>query len=113
MKSTRFCFALDLKDNPEMIEAYTAYHKKENVWPEITDSIKNAGIQSMEIYLTGNRLFMIMEVDDSYDPNKKAKSDASNPKVQEWEDLMWTFQQQLPWADQGEKWVVMEQIFEL
>jgi len=39
--------------------------------------------------------------------------DADNAKVQEWETLMWKFQQALPWAKQGEKWILMEKIFSL
>ncbi|MEL6843781.1 MAG: L-rhamnose mutarotase, partial [Bacteroidota bacterium] len=67
----------------------------------------------MQIFLTGNRLFMIMEVDESFDPERKKNMDAQNPKVQEWEQLMWGFQQALPWAPAGVKWLEMEQIFQL
>ena len=109
----RYCFALNLKDDPELIERYKAHHAPGHVWPEITRSIKAAGIIGMEIYLTGNRLFMVMEVDETFDPEKKAAMDAANPKVQEWEALMWQFQQPLPWAGEGEKWVLAEQIFKL
>ena len=108
---TRYCLALDLKEDPKLIEEYKAYHK--NVWPEILKSIRDAGIANMEIYTLGNRLFMIMEVNDSFDPIRKAKMDASNPKVQEWETLMWKFQQKLPWVKNDEKWVMMDRIFKL
>ena len=109
----RLCFACDLKDNPELIAEYKKYHVEGNAWPEITKSIKDAGIIDMQIYLTGNRMFMIMEVDASFDPDKKSKMDAENPMVQEWEELMWGFQQELPWAKKGEKWIALEQIFQL
>ncbi|KJD31161.1 L-fucose mutarotase [Tamlana nanhaiensis] len=107
----RHCFALDLKDNVTLIEAYKEYHK--NVWPEILKSIKDAGIKMLEIYLVANRLFMIMEVNDSFSFEKKNAMDAQNPKVQEWETLMWQYQQALPVAKPGEKWVLMDKIFEL
>ncbi|SHJ10465.1 L-rhamnose mutarotase [Pseudozobellia thermophila] len=113
MKTYRHCFACDLKDDPELIAKYKAYHAPGNAWPEITKSIKDAGIVDMQIYLTGNRMFMIMEVDETFDPQKKAQMDADNPKVREWEQLMWDFQQALPWAKEGEKWVALEQIFQL
>ncbi len=109
----RYCLACDLKDNPELISEYKRYHATGNTWPEITQSIKDAGILDMEIYLTGNRLFMIMEVDETFDFLRKARMDTDNPKVQEWEELMSQFQQLLPWAGKGEKWVVMEKIFKL
>ncbi len=113
MSTQKMCLACDLKDDPQLIAAYKKYHAAGNAWPEITKSIKDAGIVNMEIYLTGNRLFMIMEVDETFDPVRKAKMDSSNPKVQEWEELMMGFQQLLPWAKEGEKWLPLEKIFQL
>ena len=109
--SRRHCFALDLKDDPELIARYEQYH--EDVWPEIRRSIRESGILDMEIYRTGNRLFMVMEVTDDFSFEAKAESDRKNPKVQEWEELMWRFQQALPWAGPGEKWLPMHRIFKL
>ena len=113
MTTKRYCLALDLKDDPALIQKYTKHHAPGKVWPEITGSIKQAGIVEMEIYLTGNRLFMIIEVDESFDFHKKAQDDKNNPKVQQWENLMSKYQQQLPWASAVEKWVKMDKIFEL
>lgn len=107
----RYCLALDLKNEPELIARYEEYHQA--VWPEILDSIRDSGIIDMQIYRTGNRLFMIMEVSEAFDGAAKAAADASNPKVQEWETLMDTFQQRLPWAAPDQKWVPMNLIFSL
>jgi L-rhamnose mutarotase len=109
----RVCLALDLVNDPELIAEYEYWHKAENGWPEIKKSIKDAGITDMQLYRTGNRLFMIMETTGNYAAEKKTATDAANPKVQEWEQLMWKFQQPLPWAEAGEKWIVMDQIFQL
>jgi L-rhamnose mutarotase len=67
----------------------------------------------MEIYRIGNRLFMIMEVSANFSFSEKAKADLANPKVVEWEKLMWNFQQPLPFAKPGEKWILMDKIFSL
>lgn len=107
----RFCLTLDLKNDPALIAEYGKYHEK--IWPEITESIRNAGIIDLEIYRHSTRLFMVMEVSESFSFEKKAKSDRQNLKVQEWEQLMWKFQQALPDAKPGEKWVRMERIFKL
>ena len=107
----RFCFALDLQDNPKLIEEYKEHHTK--VWSEIIESIKDAGIYRLDIYLVENRLFMIMETTDSFSFEAKQKADDNNPKVQEWETLMWKYQKALPKANPGEKWKLMEKIFEL
>ena len=109
--SRRHCLTLDLKDDPELIAAYKRYHEK--IWPEITASLKEAGIQDLEIYLRGTRLFMIMEVEECFSFAKKAEADANNPKVREWEALMWRFQQALPGTPPGDKWLSMDRIFKL
>ncbi len=107
----RYCLALDLKEDDTLIEEYECWHK--SIWKEIKESIIISGIICMEIYRTGNRLFMIMETEDRFSFNTKSASDAGNEKVQEWEALMWKFQQPLPWAKEGEKWILMNKIFEL
>ena len=107
----RYCLALDLKEDPKLIAEYEAHHK--NVWPEIIKSIKGSGIEVLDIYRTGNRLFMIIEANDDFSFEKKAAMDTNNNKVQEWEKLMWKFQQALPWGKSGEKWILMEKIFNL
>ncbi len=112
MKATRrYCLALDLKDDPALIAEYKKYHEK--IWPEITKSIKDAGIEDMEIYLLGTRMFMIMEVNNTFTFEAKSRADQQNPQVQEWERLMWKFQQALPYAKPGEKWLPMDRIFKL
>lgn len=107
----RYCLALDLKDDSQLIAEYEHWH--ENGWPEIKKSILDSGITNMEIYRLGNRLFMIMETDITFSFERKAKLDADNPKVQEWEKLMWKYQEPLRWAKPGEKWVLMKKIFSL
>ncbi len=107
----RYCLTLDLKDDPELIAEYERFHV--DVWPEIKESIRSSGIESMQIYRFSNRLCMIMEVNDGFSFEKKAAADAANVKVQEWEKLMWKFQQAVPGSKPGEKWVLMNKIFEV
>ena len=107
----RYCLTLDLQDDPDLIAEYKLHHQR--IWPEITRSIMDAGIENMEIYLLGSRMFMIMDVSNSFSFKRKAEADAKNSKVQEWETLMWKFQKPLPMAKPGEKWLAMERIFKL
>ena len=108
---TRYCFALDLKDDAQLISAYEQYHQ--SVWPEIIASIKEADIKALDIYRVANRLFMLMEVGEDFSFEKKAALDAKNEIVVQWEKLMWEYQQALPTAQPGEKWVLMQKIFSL
>lgn len=107
----RYCLALDNKNEQEAIESYDRYHQQ--VSPEIKKSIWDAGVINMEIYRTGNRLFMIMEVNADFSFEKKAAMDKANPHVQEWEKLMWNFFQTLPHKPHEKGWVLMDQIFAL
>jgi L-rhamnose mutarotase len=107
----RYCFALDLKNDPALIATYEQYHQQ--VWPEIIESIRSSGIEQLEIYRIENRLFMIMDTNETFSLEAKSLADANNEKVQEWEQLMWQYQQALPLAKAGEKWRIMNKIFDL
>lgn len=107
----RHCLALDLKNDPALIAEYEAHHRA--VWPEVLESIRAAGIERLEIWRVEARLFMILEASDGFSFEKKAAADAANPRVQDWETLMWQYQQALPTARPGQKWLPMERIFAL
>ena len=107
----QFALALDLKNDPHLIAEYEAHHQA--VWPEILESIKASGILECSIYRVENRLTMVLSTTDNFDFNQKAIADKVNPKVQEWETLMWKYQEALPTAKPGEKWILMKSIFQL
>ncbi|MEY4041214.1 MAG: hypothetical protein RL233_745 [Bacteroidota bacterium] len=107
----QFVLALDLKNDPHLIAEYEAHHRA--VWPEIIQSIRASGILDCSIYRIENRLTMILKTTDEFDFSQKAIDDLNNPKVQEWETLMWKYQQALPTARPGEKWILMKSIFQL
>jgi L-rhamnose mutarotase len=108
---TRHCLTLDLQDDSKKIAEYKRYHEK--IWPEIRDSLFDAGVTDMEIYLVGTRLFMIMDVSDGFSFDKKAAMDAANPKVLEWEALMGNFQAVPDGANPVRRWAVMDKVFDL
>jgi L-rhamnose mutarotase len=107
------CFALDLHDDPALIEEYKRYHRRDTMWPQVLTAICAEGVISEEIYLAGNRLFMILHTTDEFSWDALAAANAQNADMQCWEQLMWKYQKPLPFARQGEKWVPMEKIFEV
>ncbi|HEV2440878.1 MAG TPA: L-rhamnose mutarotase [Steroidobacteraceae bacterium] len=109
----RFCFALDLKDDPELIERYRWWHRPGGPPAAVTRGLRAADIREIEIWLRGSRLFMLLEAGPNYDPAAKAARDAQDPDVLAWERLMWELQQPLPGAAPGEKWVPAERIYVL
>ena len=108
-----YCLTLDLHDDPDLIEEYRRYHQPDVIWPEVVDSIRAKGILSEEIYLLGNRLVMILKTIDNFSFDLKTAADKANPHMEKWEALMWRYQKPLPQAAPGEKWILMEKIFEV
>ena len=109
----RQCLALDLKDDPVLIERYEAWYAPGAVPPAVIASIRAADIRDMQIWRLGTRLFMITETGPAFSADAKAAADMASGDVQAWERLMWEFQQPLPGAADGEKWMAMRQIFAL
>lgn len=107
----RFCLALDLIEDPTLITEYEQFHAPGSAWPEVTKHDIDAGVLNIEIFRTGNRMFMILETDDDFTFEKKAKMDAQNARIADWEALMWKFQKPLAWAKEGQKWILMDRIF--
>jgi len=111
--SKRYCLTLDLKNDPELIRQYKHWHEDKNIWPEITRGIREAGLEDMQIYLRGTRMFMIVEASESVDFDAAMKRLGTLPRQKEWEAFMATFQQPLPDAQPGQKWLPMERVFKL
>ena len=107
----QYCLTLDLRDEPELIGEYERYHKSGNVWPEVIDSIRAAGILDMQIYRSGLQLIMVLIVSDTFSFEEKERQDRVSPKVLEWERLMERFQNK-PAGEDG-KWQQVGNIFDL
>jgi len=107
----RYCLTLKLRPDPALIAEYIECHRA--VWPQIHQSIRDAGIVDMQIFELDGRLFMIMDTADDFSFERKAAMDAANPAVQEWETLMERFQDVGPDAGFEAKWKLMEKIFQL
>ncbi len=107
----RYCFTLDLRPDQALIDEYVALHRDGR--PEIHQSIRDAGVLDMQIFLLGNRMFMIMDTEDDFTMERKAAMDAANPKVQEWEQLMSRFQNVDTDGSDFKKWRLMQKIFQL
>ena len=105
-----FAYTLELVDEPGSIANYIEHHKK--VWPEVLNGIRASGVLRSKIFLLGNRLFLIVEAEDSYDAGM-LQTYASGPKEKEWDDLMRTFQKPVREAKEGEWWAEMDLIYDL
>ncbi|KHK58365.1 L-fucose mutarotase [Ralstonia sp. A12] len=108
----RYCLALDLKDDAALIAAYEAHHQR--IWPEVARHLRKHGVIGMEIYRVGTRMVMLMDTDDAiYNADRMAEATSTDPKLIEWETLMWQFQAPTPWTPASQKWTPMTRIFDL
>jgi L-rhamnose mutarotase len=107
------CFLIDLKNEPALIQEYRDWHKPGGPPKAVVDSIRRSGVREMLIFLTGNRLCMIVEADAAFDAAAKRASEAANPESIAWEEDMDVYQLPLPWAKPGEKWAEAHVIFDL
>ena len=102
---------LHLKNDPSLIKQYIEHHK--NVWPDVLKAHSESGVQNMKIFIRGTTLFMYTTVKDDYDPQKADEIYTKYSITQKWEDLMHTFQEQLPNSNDNEWWSPMKEIFNL
>jgi L-rhamnose mutarotase len=109
----RYCQTLDLKDDPQLIAEYIDRHSEARHWVEIREGLRSVGILEMEIYLTGTRLFMIVETPLDFDWETAFARLATLPRQAEWEEYMSVFQICPPGASSAEKWQMMDRIFRL
>lgn len=108
----RHVLAVDLKDDPQIVETYTAHHQR--VWPEVLRSLREAGLEDMEIFVHGRRLVMIVETrGNAACETIFARHAASHPRVAQWEALMRSMQQPIPGAAPDEWWARMLPVFRL
>lgn len=108
----QLAFALDLTEDPKGIAEYVEWHGK--VWPEIMRGMAGAGVLSQNIYLIGNRLFMVLEVEDDFDYRRDfALYMEETPRAKEWDAMMRKLQRAVPWASEDEWWAKMERVYDL
>ena len=107
----RFCMSLNLRPDPLLMAEYVARHRA--VWPEVLQSIRNAGVLDMQIYQRGTQLFMIMDTTEDFTFERKRAMDQANPIVMRWENEMSKYQAVESSGDASQKWIPMESIFHL
>ena len=106
----RYCQTLELVNDPELIRRYCEVHA--NVWQEVIDGQREVGILDMEIYRSGNRVFMICDTVDDFDLDRDMARLASLPRQAEWEAFVAEAQGSDPSATSAQKWHLMVKIFD-
>ena len=106
-----FGLTLNLQDDAAKIAEYRRAHQA--VWPEVTDRLRTCGVQQMQIFLKGNRLFMYLVTDDAFDVARDFARVNEDPVSAKWNALMAELQERAPEATPAEWWAPMEEVFNL
>lgn len=112
-ETKRYCQYLRMQPDDSKIDEYKFWHKSENIWKEIPEGIRKAGILDMEIYLIGNIEFMIVETPLDFEWDKAFGELATYERQSEWEDFMSQFQVSRKGVRSDQKWQLIERIFSL
>ena len=107
----RFCQFLKL--NPDTLEQYKYWHNSKNIWKEIPEGIRKAGILDMEIFILEDNAVMILETPVDFDFDKAFGELAGYERQAEWEEFVGKFQNSENGKRSEEKWQLMERIFSL
>jgi L-rhamnose mutarotase len=107
----RYCQYLKL--NQETLEEYKHWHSSDNIWKEIPEGIRKAGILNMEIYVIQDHAFMIVETPLDFEWDEAFGRLATFERQAEWEDFVSKFQNAGAGRRSEEKWQLMERIFSL
>ena len=109
----RYWQTLELKNDPNLIARYVEAHSRYKSWPEIRAGIREVGILEMEIYILGNRLFMIVDTPLDFNWESAMARLATLPRQAEWENYVAIFQACKEGSTSDEKWQMMERMFYL
>lgn len=107
----RFCQFLKL--NQETVDQYKYWHDRRNIWQEIPEGIRRAGIIDMEIYVINDTAFMILETPVDFNWDESFGKLAGYERQSEWEDFVSQFQITADGRRSDEKWELVERIFSL
>ena len=106
-----FGLMLNLQDDAAKIAEYRRAHQA--VWPAVTDRLRACGIENMQIFLRGARLFMYLVTDDAFDPARDFARINEDPESARWNRIMADLQARAPEANPDEWWAPMELVFDM
>jgi L-rhamnose mutarotase len=106
-----FGLTLNLQDDAAKVAEYRRFHQA--VWPQVSARLRECGIQRMQIFLRGRRLFMYLITDDAFDPSDDFTRINEDPTSARWNALMADLQERAPEAAPDEWWALMEPVFDL
>lgn len=102
--------SVNLVKDKEKQQEYLNYHtSQKDDWPELSQGFCNEGFQSLTMYKQGRQIMLLITIPRENDLGEmSAKNSKNNPKVKEWDDIMYNYQEGLPGTKPNQKWVLFE-----
>lgn len=102
---------LDLVDDPDLVREYVELHRQ--VPAAVEAALREIGVERMEIYRHGTRLFMRIETREGFDPARDYQRYAEVPEAAAWDARMRQYQRPAPGAKPNDWWAAMEPVYRL
>jgi L-rhamnose mutarotase len=100
---------MDLNEGTEVAKAYELAHQRGNTPAAVLRAQRCHGILEMEIYRAGDRLVMIMEVTEAYEPAALDAESERSSEIADWHRRMGELQK-APFMD-GVAWPEAHRVF--
>uniref|UniRef100_F4CDD1 L-rhamnose mutarotase n=1 Tax=Sphingobacterium sp. (strain 21) TaxID=743722 RepID=F4CDD1_SPHS2 len=91
-------------------QSYLDYHRRQfDEWPEVSEGFCRAEFQQVQLFKTGRQLLLVIDIPEGANFEELNKRTVeSNPRVDEWNRLMSTYQEGLSGTKANEVWVRFE-----
>jgi L-rhamnose mutarotase len=83
------------------------------IWSEIAQSIRDLGIEDMQVYPLRTCLFMTLDINERFSFAAKAEAEAASIARCGSAKILWGCSNSLSQAKLEEKWLLMERVFKL
>jgi hypothetical protein len=90
-------------------QEYLNYHATQfEKWPELSKGFCNASFQQLLIYKNGRQLVLVISIPKGESLDKlNPKTTEHNPRVNDWNKIMSTYQEGISGTKKGESWVFL------
>ena len=102
----------NLVADPKKQKEYLEYHRTQyEKWPEVYRGFCNAHFQQLLVFKTGRQLMLIISIPKGESLDKlNPLTTKNNPRVDEWNKIMATYQEGIAGTKKGETWVFLKHL---
>lgn len=102
----------NLVADPKMQQQYLDYHATQfQKWPQVSQGFCNAGFQQVLVFKSGRQLMLLISIPQGQSLDKlNPLTTKSNPRVNDWNNIMKKYQEGIEGTKKDELWVVFKDV---